>query len=106
MTEIMPFPENNYETVLLDRPFGRLFYGPHHKLQKTAALRGGGFQMLPVLEMIETHQFFQRTGLRMKGQGSPVRGGVTHGQTGLRAVSIILCAEPPQGLSWQRCGRG
>jgi len=25
MTEIMPFPENNYETVLLDRPFGRLF---------------------------------------------------------------------------------
>ena len=21
MTEIMPFPENNYETVLLDRPF-------------------------------------------------------------------------------------
>ena len=22
MTEIMPFPENNYETVLLDRPFG------------------------------------------------------------------------------------
>ena len=26
MTEIMPFPENNYETVLLDRPFGRLFF--------------------------------------------------------------------------------
>ena len=26
MTEIMPFPENNYETVLLDRPFGRPFY--------------------------------------------------------------------------------
>ena len=25
MTEIMPFPENNYETVLLDRPFGGLF---------------------------------------------------------------------------------
>jgi len=25
MTEIMPFPENNYETVLLERPFGRLF---------------------------------------------------------------------------------
>ena len=25
MTEIMPFPENNYETVLLDRPFGVLF---------------------------------------------------------------------------------
>ena len=22
MTEIMPFPENNYETVLLDRPEG------------------------------------------------------------------------------------
>ena len=22
MTEIMPFPENNYETVLLDRPIG------------------------------------------------------------------------------------
>ncbi len=22
MTEIMPFPENNYKTVLLDRPFG------------------------------------------------------------------------------------
>ena len=27
MTEIMPFPENNYETVLLDRPFGVLFFG-------------------------------------------------------------------------------
>jgi len=26
MTEIMPFPENNYETVLLDRPFSELFY--------------------------------------------------------------------------------
>ncbi|MBQ3503705.1 MAG: hypothetical protein IJA75_03255 [Oscillospiraceae bacterium] len=25
MTEIMPFPENNYETVLLDRP-ERVFY--------------------------------------------------------------------------------
>ena len=25
MTEIMPFPENNYETVLLDRPVGGLF---------------------------------------------------------------------------------
>ena len=25
MTEIMPFPENNCETVLLDRPFGRRF---------------------------------------------------------------------------------
>ena len=25
MTEIMPFPENNYETVLLDRPFGCCF---------------------------------------------------------------------------------
>ena len=25
MTEIMPFPENNYETVLLDRPFGWTF---------------------------------------------------------------------------------
>ena len=25
MTEITPFPENNYETVLLDRPFGRSF---------------------------------------------------------------------------------
>ena len=80
--------------------------GPTTNCKKTAAPKGGGFQMLPVLEMIETHQFFQRTGLRMKGQGSPVRGGVTHGQTGLRAVSIILCAEPPQGLSWQRCGRG
>jgi len=27
MTEIMPFPENNYETVLLDRPFGVPFFG-------------------------------------------------------------------------------
>ena len=27
MTEIMPFPENNYETVLLDRPFGVPFSG-------------------------------------------------------------------------------
>ena len=26
MTEIMPFPENNYETVLLDRPEGRSFF--------------------------------------------------------------------------------
>ena len=26
MTEIMPFPENNYETVLLDRPFGEVFF--------------------------------------------------------------------------------
>ena len=26
MTEIMPFPENNYETVLLDRPFGWFSY--------------------------------------------------------------------------------
>ena len=26
MTEIMPFPENNYETVLLDRPEGQFFY--------------------------------------------------------------------------------
>ena len=25
MTEILPFPENNYETVLLDRPFGVVF---------------------------------------------------------------------------------
>ena len=25
MTEIMPFPENNYETVLLDRPEGAIF---------------------------------------------------------------------------------
>ena len=28
MTEIMPFPENNYETVLLDRPFGVPFLVP------------------------------------------------------------------------------
>ena len=26
MTEIMPFPENNYETVLLDRPFRERFF--------------------------------------------------------------------------------
>ena len=26
MTEIMPFPENNYETVLLDRPSGACFF--------------------------------------------------------------------------------
>ena len=26
MTEITPFPENNYETVLLDRPFGAAFF--------------------------------------------------------------------------------
>ena len=26
MTEIMPFPENNYETVLLDRPFRQPFF--------------------------------------------------------------------------------
>ena len=26
MTEIMPFPENNNETVLLDRPENRSFY--------------------------------------------------------------------------------
>ena len=26
MTEIMPFPENNYETVLLDRPERCAFY--------------------------------------------------------------------------------
>ena len=26
MTEIMPFPENNCKTVLLDRPEGVLFY--------------------------------------------------------------------------------
>ena len=25
MTEIMPFPENNNETVLLDRPSGAVF---------------------------------------------------------------------------------
>jgi len=25
MTEITPFPENNYETVLLDRPFRGVF---------------------------------------------------------------------------------
>ena len=25
MTEITPFPENNYETVLLDRPFRVVF---------------------------------------------------------------------------------
>jgi len=28
MTEITPFPENNYETVLLDRPFGGVFFCP------------------------------------------------------------------------------
>ena len=27
MTEIMPFPENNYETVLLDRPSGQVLFG-------------------------------------------------------------------------------
>ena len=26
MTEIMPFPENTYETVLLDRPFRAAFF--------------------------------------------------------------------------------
>jgi len=26
MTEIMPFPENNYETVLLDRPEAGSFF--------------------------------------------------------------------------------
>ncbi len=26
MIEITPFPENNYETVLLDRPIGSLFF--------------------------------------------------------------------------------
>ncbi len=26
MTEITPFPENNYETVLLDRPFGAFLF--------------------------------------------------------------------------------
>ena len=26
MTEIMPFPENNCKTVLLDRPEGAIFY--------------------------------------------------------------------------------
>ncbi len=32
MTEITPFPENNYETVLLDRPFGRDFCALMHLL--------------------------------------------------------------------------
>ena len=48
MTEIMPFPENNYETVLLNRPFtGDLFgagYGSrlHHC---AAPVKPGGWQM-------------------------------------------------------------
>jgi len=34
MTEIMPFPENNYKTVLLDRPFGVLFFGGDGGIRK------------------------------------------------------------------------
>ena len=40
MTEITPFPENNYETVLLDRPFGRPFCTEKWEVEPFS----GGFQ--------------------------------------------------------------
>ena len=33
MTEITPFPENNYETVLLDRSFGWSFFVEEDRLE-------------------------------------------------------------------------
>ena len=38
MTEIMPFPENNYETVLLDRPFGGAFFACYQALDPKQVL--------------------------------------------------------------------
>ena len=38
MTEIMPFPENNYETVLLDRPFERCFFMRHGSVSRVLSL--------------------------------------------------------------------
>ena len=36
MTEIMPFPENNYETVLLDRPERGAFYYIYSYSERTS----------------------------------------------------------------------
>ena len=54
MTEIMPFPENNYETVLLDRPFRVSFlFGMENGLEPTSMQLSGG-QLLAASSMAAT----------------------------------------------------
>ena len=42
MTEITPFPENNYETVLLDRPEGVVLFSFSGKSLHESTMCGNG----------------------------------------------------------------
>ena len=132
MTKIMPFPENNNETVLLDRPFGQLFcsvskskmslpqpllegltdklgFGADHDLN--TAFPGvndggsaGGFE-LPVIHQLAVFDFQPQTGDAVGG-GKDVFPAADALQNGIRHDGIPVMIRRGHGFRFLLPTRG